>query len=749
MLIIRRIKIENFVCFRNLEIVPSIDPSRPLTVIRAENGSGKTTFLRALRWGMYGEQGLPGEKSNFSVHPADWQPTSEGIKTTVNIEFETDGSSRNNPGRKGTANTVFELIRSVITVGQPSEKPESPDFRRLDEQVQLMAQNSDGSWYKHSATGEAVVNQLLPWDLRDFIVMDADEAADFVGGSENKDIKRAVVVKKTTDAISALLGIDIFRKSSDRVQRIGRDFERQATKATQDATLESQQTELDAYRKQAETLSRTIAEESSNLEDVEDRLARARFDFESMLKGDAKQDELKLRLQEVRKRGSLLENMRSKETTALASELSSIELLGALGNREVEEVFRKLKPLYDANQIPMKHLSFVQSLLERGQCICGQDLRSNGSHKRCVEQTLRNSKGLVAKANHLAQVLDATRTLLTHNGIPNWDERCDNSNASLGNLETQEEEVELEQRSIERELDSLADNQVQHQRNKIATLEEQAKALHRSLSTDRPGLELKRTQIDELGKRLLQSRKRIHASQEKEACHQVASAVMKILDRAFSTIQSAQVEELSKEMNQLFHEMAVGVKDEEFDPADRQKTTPRMIEKVGVRPLANDQERFEIYALNSRKRSMPPTEINGASRRILALSFVLALCRVSNTKSPLIADSLLNFMSGSVRTNTLRVITQSLRQPILLLTTSDLEAPIEAKLVREFGGSTYTLTSQWQHVDEGGDVLRRHDSRPVSLACECGPREFCVICERDTWDSKPEWQKRPQRRMAI
>ena len=749
MLIIRRIKIENFVCFRNLEIVPSIDPKRPLTVIRAENGSGKTTFLRALRWGMYGEQGLPGEKSNFSVHPADWQPTSESVKTTVSIEFETDGSSRDNPNPKGTSNTVFELIRSVITIGQLAEKTESPDFRRVDEQVQLMAQNPDGSWYRHSATGEAVVNQLLPWDLRDFIVMDADEAADFVGGSENKDIKRAEVVKKTTDAISALLGIDIFRKSSARVQKIGRNFERQATRATQDATLESQQTELDAYRKRAEDLARTIAENSSNLEDTEDLLSRAKVDLESMLKGDAKQDELKLRLQEVRKRGSLLEEMRSRETTSLASELNSIELLGTLGNREVERVFRNLKPLYDANQIPMKHLNFVQSLLERGRCVCGQDLRIDGNHKTCVEQILHNSKELAAKANHLAQVLDATRMLLSHSGPLNWNERCESANATLGDLETREEEVKLEQRKIVRELDSLADNKVQNQRSKIDALEEQAKALNRRLSTDRPELELKKTQIDELGKRLLQSRKQVRAAQEKEACHQVASAIVEVLNRAFSTIQSTQVEELSKEMNQLFHEMAVGVKDEEFDQADRQKTTPRMIEKVGVRPLANDQERFEIYALNSRKRSMPPTEINGASRRILALSFVLALCRVSNTKSPLIADSLLNFMSGSVRTNTLRIITQSLRQPILLLTMSDLEAHTEARLVREFAGSTYTLTGQWQHADEGGDVLHRHDSRPVSLACECGPREFCVICERSTWASKPEWWERLQRKIET
>ena len=77
MLLIRRIEINNFACFDKIAIEPSTDPKRPLTVIRAENGSGKTTLLRAIRWGMYGEKGLPGNASQFSLHPAEWCPDGE------------------------------------------------------------------------------------------------------------------------------------------------------------------------------------------------------------------------------------------------------------------------------------------------------------------------------------------------------------------------------------------------------------------------------------------------------------------------------------------------------------------------------------------------------------------------------------------------------------------------------------------------------------------------------------------------
>ena len=137
MLLIRRIEITNFVCFDHIEIEPSTKRESPLTVIRAENGSGKTTLLRAVRWGMYSEKGLPGNPSHFSLHPAHWRPDANGIETKVSILFETDGSSRINQDGKPRS-TVYELRRSVTTVAKNSSNRDEPDFRRINEEAQLL-----------------------------------------------------------------------------------------------------------------------------------------------------------------------------------------------------------------------------------------------------------------------------------------------------------------------------------------------------------------------------------------------------------------------------------------------------------------------------------------------------------------------------------------------------------------------------------------------------------------------------------
>ena len=141
---------------------------------------------------------------------------------------------------------------------------------------------------------------------------------------------------------------------------------------------------------------------------------------------------------------------------------------------------------------------------------------------------------------------------------------------------------------------------------------------------------------------------------------------------------------------------------------------------------------------------MPPIEINGASRMVLALSFVLALCTESRTYAPLIADSLLNSMSGAVRRNTLRITAENSSQPILLLTGSDLEATTEVDTIAQHANATYTMTGQWAAIDagEGGDVVNWTVQRQVSLLCPCGPRQFCDVCERTGQSGSPGWTKR-------
>ena len=743
MLHLRRIEIDNFVCFDGVVVEPSIDADKPLTVIRAENGSGKTTFLRALRWGMYGEMGLPGNSSRYSLHPAGWEPNDTGVKTSVTVEFETDGSTRN-AAEGNRRNTVYQLVRSVTTIGRPAAQGNEPDFRRINEQTQLMVKEGDGMWGPHTAGVDKVVEELLPWGLRDFFVMDADEATDFVGGSENKSIRHQDVIDKTTAAVHSLLGIEVFKKASLRVAAAARVFGSQATKAIGDTDLDALQAELDQLRVQSGELVRKIAEQHSQKEELNDSLRRRRDDLETELESVGAGDQLRIRLKENHRAFARANKNRKATLGQLAGELESTDLLASLAIDQISKAYEILRPLYDKGHIPLRHLNFVRELLSSGTCVCGQDLTAEGIHRRHVEDRIADSAEQEERANFLGQLHDSAKSLVALASSATWNNRRTQLATDLAAIEQELSNLGLDKRDIDDKLDALDEEKIQVIRDEIAALETQVGTLSRNLVTNEGQLPPITSRIDSLEKQIHQRQRNERAASDKRAAESMAELVAEVLNRAYATIQEKQVEELSSRMNRLFAQMAANVSDEDFDQIQRNKATLKMIAQVGLRPVEHETDQFEIFAENSRGRSMPPIEINGASRRVLALAFVLALCGESRTYAPFIADSLLNSMSGSVRHNTLRVTAENSSQPILLLTGSDLEATTEIDTVAHFAGATYTLTGQWAAIDagEGGDVLNLTKPGQVSLLCQCGPRQYCDICERIGQSGSPGWSKR-------
>lgn len=741
MLLVRRIEISNFACFDDIKITPSTNPDRPLTVIRAENGSGKTTLLRAIRWGMYGEQGLPGNPGSFSLHPASWQPDSDGIETKVSIHFETDGSSRHHLEGK-SSNTEYELRRSVTTVRKEPTSKGDPDFQRIREDAQLLERERDGSWAPNVHGVGRVIDQLLPWSLRDFFVMDADEAADFVGGSENIVIPRHEVIGKTSFAVRALLGLEVFDGAAGRVASLRQSFGRDATKATRNAELTAKQADLDQVRAKLTGIDERLEKNRHDRADTDERLAQARGRLEALIGNLGAHDQLKERLSDNERLAKRATEDRYRAARELSRDLTGIDLLAALAGREVRHAENLLQPLYEDGSIPVRHLAFVKRLLETGTCVCGQDLSTPSEHTDHIQHAIDSSTGQQERADHLAEVLHAATAFGRHQDGEEWEQRTDNHAHTVADLDEEIGDLAQAKREIDAQLDDIDDNEVENERGRIDMLGQNLSKVDREIASDQEAREQLGKESNKLEGDIRAARRHEAQARDLERYEETADLLVQVLRQAYTRIQDEQVRELDAEMNVLFERMAANVFDDESVEDNQHKATLRMIAKVGLRPVEDSAAEYEIFALNSRGRSMPPTEINGASRRILALSFVLGLCKVSRTKAPLVADSLLNFMSGSVRTNTLRVTAQSASQPMLLLTGSDLESQNEIDLVDRYAGATYTLTGQWQHVDQGGDVVRLTDDRQVSLLCSCGPREYCDVCERRGQAEDSRWCRR-------
>lgn len=725
-----RIEIENFVCFEELTIEPSLDDDRPLTVIRAENASGKTTFLRAVRWGMYGERGLPGDQTSFGVHPTFWEPSDAGIDTKVAISFSSDGSTRHDSSA-GPEEKQYRLVRSVRTIARDAD----PGYQRINEDAQLMVKSAGGSWEQHSHGVDHVISQLLPWELRDFFVMDADEAAEFVGGSEGITINRGEVEKKTTYAVNALLGLHVFKEAANRVAKAEQAFGSKATKAVGDVDLDEMERLRKETREHIDDLNEKVKSGEQRLAALRDEHAQHEEKLHEELKGLGAHDELQESVK--RNKGDMKQASRDHEAAlaSLAGALEASSLLARLSSERVAASADYLRPDYESGQIPQRHLKFVRELLDAGKCVCGEDLSQAGSHRRHIEDRLAESERGAEHANFLGHIYEAAQGLQQIAGATDWVSDVTASETRLAETGQWISALQAEKADLDKKLDGISHSEIPVLKSAMAALASQIERQTTENFQNESRLPALASELDGLVKK-------IHARQNDESAaaghrraEDLAGEVKRILDNAYEAIQTSQVAELSGEMNRLFASMVDNVTEDEVSGSQMGKETIRTIAEVGTRRTSG--EGFEIFAINNHGRDKPHIEINGASRRVIALAFVLALCSESKTRAPLIADSLLNMMSGAVRRNTLATTAERSGQPILLLTGADLEGDSEVETVRERAGATYTLTAQWH-----GEVVNQTDARAISLVCECGPRQYCKICEREGQANRVGWKSR-------
>ena len=171
-------------------------------------------MLRAIRWGMYGENGLPGNASHFSLHLAEWQPDEDGLETSVTILFETDGSTRDHAEGKRT-NTVYELRRSVMTVGkEPTQGRKSRTLSAHQRKRRNCWSKSRMDHGSRTTQGvDTVIGQLLPFGSAGFFRHGCRRGSGLSSAeARTRSLNRRAVIKKTSFAVGALLGLDVFRR---------------------------------------------------------------------------------------------------------------------------------------------------------------------------------------------------------------------------------------------------------------------------------------------------------------------------------------------------------------------------------------------------------------------------------------------------------------------------------------------------------------------------------------------------------
>ncbi len=713
------LELHNFALYPEETLQFSVDPERPLTVIRGENESGKTTLMRAFLWVLYGVTGLPAlENSMHPVRPI-WAQDEE-VWTRVDLRFDVRGAGRTQSYK------ITRQAKTFVVNGHVRYESERPA---------LLQRNLDGDWDQASDTQMLLLlNRYFREDLRDFFFIDADKAIRFVGGPENAHDPRLMRNTATT-AIYSLLGLDSLRGAIERLTAKESDYRRQA--ARKSSSVDKQ-------------------ELAKRVEAAEDRKKAAQAELQRLQHDEAEATELALANQ--RKLDSLVAKLASsnailEQISAKKDSLSKAkerraevisQLAGLIDSDErvaaslmldvLEPVISQLDPLYRDGRIPRSELTLLPRLLKEGICVCGVKFDDEPQRRRVVERRHQHSLELNnGSGDHLVSVLESSRKLANRaigNGAGAWSADVARHQSELAELDDKINTLQTEidtlnsQKTTGLPSDSII-HELQQQANSSRELAERLKG--QRLDADASVAEAEK-EVRSLGEQLRTALKGEERSRDQQDKAAVAEDLKKVLQKVLGAVESDQVTELSQLTNQIFRDVIGATDDSNFS-------------EVGVRAVPGGVTRvqYEPFAMDGEKEK-PLGIANGGSRRALAVAFVLALAESTGSRVPFVADSLLHAFSGAVRQRLVKYIIDGKRvgQPILFGLTSELLDNAIAEPLTEAGGRTYTLTSQ-AHV--GKDVVRAASSATQArqtVICGCGVTQYCDVCERVNYSNMPE-----------
>jgi len=697
------VKIKNFRLLRDLQLDFSTDNVKKLTVFRAPNETGKTTIVRALRWGLYGDNALPNKGAGWRMHPIDWnKEESLNVDISVSIEFE---------------------VQKIITMGQ--RKVESQQQYRITRSVREVLEEHKDKWRKTDASvklwqidesgstpikpPEAIIREELPIELRDIFFTDGDKAMDFIEADINVRTKR----QRVEDAIRSLLGIGILQRTIDHVNNTSKVVNRKAKNLDDDGNLSLVTQKIDENEKDKEKQEKVINGFLGEFQTLEKLLKETSEQIDAALEKGNKEKLLEEKKRLIDRKTSLNTKLAKlkKEHSRIFENVELAKHLLAPALKDSNSILKKLEL---DGQIPHTTIPVLKTRLAQKLCICGESLDPNSATDK---ERIKHIEHMI-EANQGADELQKVMTALFFKGQDLTDSPS-NWKKEFGDIVRQREDLYedivdtgKEIKALEASIDQLPDTNIKELRGMESEYQKKLRLKDNEIQDLQSTIRVIDNDIESLKAErdsLLKNQKKGHKIRTELT---VIQDVLDILKRSYLHMTNEELKKVSNLMSEIFLKM-IG--------ADNTQ-----------RALVNSARITEEYDIivegPSGTRLDPDHDLNGASRRALTLAFILALTNVTEVEAPNIIDTPLGMMDGYVKTAVLKIAIEYSQQIILFLTHSEISGCEE--IIGNSAGIIRTL-SNTAHFPK----MLLNDpqtSEKKVLVCECVHPDSCEVCSRRT-----------------
>ena len=186
-MLLKTISIKNFRAATDVTIPFSTDEDKHVTIIRAENKTGKTTILNSLLWGVYGDEGLKYNGKKYKISNNNISPGST-VTIEVIIDFEHTHKRSQLTGHTIDRTVDYRLIRTN------TEKVENDgNWERLysDEELHLYELKDAGS--SDQANPQEKIKSMLGSNVKNLFFTNGDDTLNFIESSNRKTLVKNAI----------------------------------------------------------------------------------------------------------------------------------------------------------------------------------------------------------------------------------------------------------------------------------------------------------------------------------------------------------------------------------------------------------------------------------------------------------------------------------------------------------------------------------------------------------------------------
>lgn len=504
--------------------------SKNVTVIHGMNGAGKTAFLNAFTWVLYGSfsKGFRNTEQLINRRAVFEAAHGQKVECIVELAFDHGGKSYR----------VKRSVDAVIAV-----QGEYPLLKSKEHT--LLYLDVDDQW-KHARDVETTLGRILPRDLHSYFFFDGERVERIVDPSreDRADLARAV---------KTLLGLEILERSLKHLKRAKRHFEDELAKygsdETKDLIVRKEQltSQSDKLEGEIERLEKNIEDQKEILSGLNQRMRKLDTVKHLQTRRDALTEVIK------QKRESYYANLQTLKTKL--SDNAYILHTSDVGSSFVSLI----SELRKKGELPAGiKKQFVEKILSSNLCICGRSLdgavdKSCGEARKSIENWLN--------ASGLQEIEDYALGLGAKVGM--WPElrkeiqaRFEELNGrGKGDLEDIAN-ADLELKKIAKELEGSPEEEVSSLQKKITSEEKtkddyvgelgSARHEHKRLQAEIDALETTLNKVE------TKNAKQQLAKRRRDVADEVSRAVIQILelmDLKWRTSLEARIQSIFKEIS--------------------------------------------------------------------------------------------------------------------------------------------------------------------------------------------------------